>query len=311
MTGFSRELHAFAEDPGAFVAIGPDEERILTDRYCVTFAPGDHFWSASVQWLRFHAGDVEAGVAEIRRLMAARGRHAAAWAVGPSATPEGLVDLLLGLGLVAESDEGSLILVLTQPPRVEPSPFDLRLVSTAAEYLDAIEVGNQGFGLPAEDALDERGRARDSFESEHAGRQSVRLLALDGDRPVATGRAWRSPFGLYLGGGATIPSDRRRGAMSAVVAAAWQEAVRRGTPALVTFGGTMAAAVLSRSASGRSAGSGTWSTGSAGELVDSTAAGQQARSSFVESREADDAQPEHRRVTYEVTLTHASVIQCL
>jgi hypothetical protein len=32
----SGDLHAFAEDPAAFVAIGPDEERILTDRYSVT-----------------------------------------------------------------------------------------------------------------------------------------------------------------------------------------------------------------------------------------------------------------------------------
>jgi hypothetical protein len=55
-----------------------------------------------------------------------------------------------------------------------------------------------------------------------------------------------SPLGLYLGGGATIPSDRRRGAMSALVARAWEEAVDRGTPALVTLGGAMAAAGLQR-----------------------------------------------------------------
>jgi hypothetical protein len=41
----SGDLRAFAEDPGAFVAIGPDEERIPTDRYSVTFTPGEQFWS--------------------------------------------------------------------------------------------------------------------------------------------------------------------------------------------------------------------------------------------------------------------------
>jgi hypothetical protein len=240
------KLRAFAEDPGAFVAIGSDEERILTDRYCLTFTPGEHFWSASVQRLRFGAGDVAAGVAEIRGLVAARGRNAAAWTVGPSATPGGLLERLLALGMRTESDAGSLILVLTRPPHVQPSPLRVRPVTSYEDHLAAIEVTNQGFALPAEGALDERRRAPASFQSERAGGHSVRLLALHGDRPVATGRAWCSPLGLYLGGGATIPSDRRRGAMGALVARAWEEAVGRRTPALVTLGGTMAAAGLQR-----------------------------------------------------------------
>jgi predicted acetyltransferase len=61
-----------------------------------------------------------------------------------------------------------------------------------------------------------------------------------------TGERWVSPFGIYLGGGATIPSHRRRGAMRALVGAAWREAVLRGTPTLVTFGGAMSASPLER-----------------------------------------------------------------
>jgi hypothetical protein len=95
----SGDLRAFAEAPGAFVAIGPDEERILTNRYCLTFTPGEHFWSALVQRLRFGAGEVAAGVAEVRGLVADRGRTAAAWTVGPSATPDGLLELLLAMGM--------------------------------------------------------------------------------------------------------------------------------------------------------------------------------------------------------------------
>jgi GNAT superfamily N-acetyltransferase len=246
MPSLPGDLRAFAEDPGAFIAIGPDEERILTHRYCVTVVPGDHFWSASVQRLRFDVDDVAAGVAEIRGLVADRGRNAAAWTVGPSATPEGLLELLLAMGITSESDEGSLMLVLTEPPHVQAAPLQVRLVTSYQDHVAAIEVANQGFAFPSEDALDERRRARASFQSERAGGQSLRLLALDGDRPVATARAWFSPLGLYLGGGATIPSDRRRGAMSALVARAWEEAVDRGTPALVTLGGAMATAGLQR-----------------------------------------------------------------
>jgi hypothetical protein len=242
----SGDLRAFAEDPGAFVAIGPDEERILTNRYSVTFTPGGHFWSASVQRLRFGVDDVAGGVAELRGLVTDRGRTAAAWTVGPSATPDRLLELLLAMGMQSESDAGSLMLVLTEPPHIQASPFDVRLVTSYEDHVAAIEVANQGFAFPSEDALDERRRARASFQYERAGGHSVRLLAVDGGRPVATGRAWLSPLGLYLSGGATIPSDRRRGAMGAVVARAWEEAVGRGTPTLVTLGGEMAAAGLQR-----------------------------------------------------------------
>lgn len=241
------DLLVFAEDPGAYVALGPDEERIVTDRFCVTFSPGAHFWSTSVSRVRFRADDdVETGVQEVRDLMSARSRSAAAWTIGPSATPVGLVESLLALGMRAESDEGSLVLVLTEPPSVRPSRFEVRVVRTFEDHVAAIEVAIGGFGFPEEDAIDERRRASQTFDSERAGGHTARLLALDEGRPVASGRAWFSPLGLSLGGGATIPSDRRRGAMSALLTAAWDEAVRRGTPALVTFGGAMSAPILAR-----------------------------------------------------------------
>jgi hypothetical protein len=52
----------------------------------------------------------------------------------------------------------------------------------------------------------------------------------DGNRPVVTGRAVFSRFVLSLVGGASLPSDRRLGTMIAVVARAWEEALRRQTP---------------------------------------------------------------------------------
>ena len=246
MATIPNELLEFAEDPGAFVEIGPDEERVATPRSSVTFSPGEHFWSTSVTRVRFGPDEVGAGVGEIRELMTARGRTAAAWALGPSATPPAVAERLIEQGLESESDEGSVILVLTDAPVVSPTPFRVKRIATFEDHLAAIEVGNEGFDFTAADADDERRRARATFDAELAGGHSARLLALDGDRPVATGQAWRSPFGLYLGGGATIPSHRRRGAMSALAAAAWEEAVASGTPVLVTHGGRLAASVLER-----------------------------------------------------------------
>ena len=246
MTSVPEPLLAFAEDATAYLALQPGDERILTDAYCVVFTPGAHYWSTIVERLRLAAGEVESRVSEIRALMLARGRTAAVWRVGPSATPKGLAERLVALGMEAESEEDTVILVLTEPPGAGPSPFDVRLVSTFDQHLAAIEVGNQGFEFSAEEAADERRRARDTFESEQASGTSARLVAFDGARPVATGRAFFSPFGLYLVGGATLPSDRRRGAMTAIVARAWEEAVRRKTPTLATLGGKLAAPTLKR-----------------------------------------------------------------
>jgi hypothetical protein len=240
------ELRVFAEDPGAFVRIGPDEECVMMDAAVVTFAPGAHFWSTTVSRVRFEVGLVASGLEEIRTLLRSRGRRAAAWSIGPSATPDDVVSELAALGLERESVTGSSIMVLTHEPFVGPSMFEVRAVSTYEDHLAAIEVANEGFGYGREDADDELRRARATFEAEAAGGHTARLLALDAGQPVATGRAWFAPEGVYLGGGATIPSHRRRGAMGTLIAAAWAEAVRRATPALVTGGGDRSTSLLRR-----------------------------------------------------------------
>jgi GNAT superfamily N-acetyltransferase len=241
----SDELRAFAEDPRAFVALGPDEERIATDRFTVTFSPGAHFWSTSVQRLRL-SGDVDGAVAGVRGLMAERGRTSAVWQVGPSATPAHLSERLRPLGMEPEYRDGSTILILTEPRATTPSPFEVKRAASYAEHRAAIEVSVEGFVFEDADADDERRRARDTFRSERTGGHTLRLLALDGHRPVATLQAWRAPVGLYIGGATTIPSERGRGAMSALLVTAWNEAIRAGTPALVAFGGHMSTRLMER-----------------------------------------------------------------
>jgi len=49
---------------------------------------------------------------------------------------------------------------------------------------------------------------------------------------VAWAGAVAGPHGLYLSGGATLPEARDTGCYRALVAARWDDAVRRGTPAL-------------------------------------------------------------------------------
>ena len=68
---------------------------------------------------------------------------------------------------------------------------------------------------------------------------------LDG-QIVCTGTAAPTPHGLLLYGGATLPSARRRGAYRALVRARWDYAVSRGTPVLITQGGSMSRPILER-----------------------------------------------------------------
>lgn len=232
-------LLEFAENPHAYVALGADEERIEHEAFCIRFSPGEHFWSTGVQRVRFD--DVEAGLEQVRTLMRERRRSSAAWTIGPSATPPDVAERLLALGLERSTGDPSTILILQEPPASKPSPFTTRIVSTLDEHLAALEVQIAGFGYRTHDAEDERRRARETFASEQQSGHVVRMLVLDGARAIATGVAWPSPHGLYVGGGCTIPTDRNRGALYALVGAAWREAVRRGTPALVSFGGEMSA----------------------------------------------------------------------
>ena len=68
---------------------------------------------------------------------------------------------------------------------------------------------------------------------------------LDG-RPVAYAGAIAGPRGLFLTGGVTLLDARGRGAYRALVRARWDEAVRRGTPALVVHAEESSRRVLER-----------------------------------------------------------------
>jgi GNAT superfamily N-acetyltransferase len=67
-----------------------------------------------------------------------------------------------------------------------------------------------------------------------------------GGEPVAAATALLTPVGVFLGGAATLPEARGRGAFRALVHARWEEAVRRGTPFLAVEAGPQSRPVLER-----------------------------------------------------------------
>jgi len=229
------EVRRLAEDPEAFRPLESGEERIEDPRYVIQLSQGRFPRSVGVQQLRFSEPDLDATVAEIRGLIAASGRDASTWMVGSSATPPDLGERLLAMGL---SREGEYVgMVLAAPPASRPATgFVVRLAGTWDEYRAATDVSIEcfGFELEPQEAHEAREQARRRFDEQEAGGPVALAVVWDGDEPVATGRVAFTEWGLYLTAGGTLPSARGRGAFSALIPAAWKEAVRRGTPALIT-----------------------------------------------------------------------------
>jgi GNAT superfamily N-acetyltransferase len=229
-------LRRLAEDPAAFLPLEPGEERIEDPRYVISLEPESHPWSVRVQRLRLDPIEVESAVAEIHDVLTARGRSASMWSVGSSAIPADLPDRLQALGMVPEDGPGEAAMMLIHPPQpIPPTSFVVRLAETADENRAAVEVMIEAFEFDQSDAAEARAQAEARFERLRTSGHTRLALVWEDDVPIATGRVTFTPRGLFLGGGGTLPRARGRGAFSALIPVAWREAVRRGTPALVTW----------------------------------------------------------------------------
>ena len=88
--------------------------------------------------------------------------------------------------------------------------------------------------------------APDLFEVERKDGRLTFLAFDETHAPIAMAMAMPSPFGLELASAATLPDHRGRGAYRALVHARWQDAVRRGTPALAIQAGANSRPILER-----------------------------------------------------------------
>ncbi len=241
----SRELAEYAEAPSAFNVWPPGFRRVLTERYCLVLGPTRFF--AEVQRPRLE-GVVEEAVAEIRALARERGHGPTIWWIGGTATPGDLEQRLLALGFVQPEDRTptAVALAIADEPAVGPVDVEVRKVDTLADYLAAREVLWEAFDTPAEKRDAERPGLEQQFLDEQALGAAAAFLALLDDEPVAAGRAAFCDRGALLFGGGVLAHARGRGAYRALVRARWDEAVRRGTPALVTQAAPMSEPILRR-----------------------------------------------------------------
>jgi hypothetical protein len=233
-------LREIAEYPNSFGPLGPGSERIETERYTLCMGLGKS-WN-TVQRQRLRADEIDDVLEEVRSLLRERARDSTQWEVGSSAEPADLVDRLLERGLIWDKEPYAVALVLTHAPPAAPPEIAARRVETFEEYAAACAVQWEAFGMK-EDKVEEEvallpQRWRDTVNVMHAA-------WLDGEL-VAAGTAAPTEYGLLLYGGATLPRARGRGAYRALLAARWADAVRNGTPALITQGGSMSRPILER-----------------------------------------------------------------
>jgi GNAT superfamily N-acetyltransferase len=233
-------LREIAEYPNSFGPLGPRDERIETARYTLCMGPAKT-WN-TVQRQRIRADEIDDVLEEVRSLLRERGRDKTQWEVGSSAKPADLVDRLLERGLIRDKDPYAVALVLTQEPPAPPSELIVRRVETFEEFAAGSAVQWEAFEMPADEVDEARAKLPERW------RETVNVMHaawLDGEI-VAAGTASPTQHGLLLYGGATLPRARGRGAYRAVLHARWEEAVRNGTPALITQGGSMSRPILER-----------------------------------------------------------------
>jgi hypothetical protein len=238
-------IQELAENANAYTVLGPDEERVANDRFVVWFGAVDAPWSTVVQRLRLQEDGLDEQVAEIRELVRAHGRAACTWELAGSATPADLRARLLALGCVPDREPYAVGMVLRQtPPWPETPGVVARRVESVEELKSGIRIAGVAFEMSRDELEQSLGQAEERFPQQGV-RGATYLAWVDGE-PVAQAYAAYTEHGLLLFGGATLPAARGRGAYRALVRTRWEDAVARGTPALVTHAGAMSRPILGR-----------------------------------------------------------------
>jgi hypothetical protein len=229
-------LLELAENANTYTPLGPDDERVVTDRYVLWMGRLDS-WNVA-QRFRFSADELTDVRAEIHQHVRARGRTVCTWEVGTHARPVDLVERLHTVGLVDDEPTALAVgMVLTEPPSWPATPgIKVRRAESEEEHLAAERIAAIAFGEPV---------VPTKLRHKPNPRNTVYVAYLDGE-PVARGSASFSEQGVSLFGGSTLPEGRGRGAYRALVQARWEDAVARGTPALVTQASPMSRPILAR-----------------------------------------------------------------
>lgn len=235
-------LRALAVDTFVHAPPRPGFEQIRTPRW--TYASGT--LGASVAGVRLEPGEVEQAVEEIRALAQEHAQRDVTWWVGDSATPPDVVERLTALGLVPDEDAPFLTAMAIDRRPDGGSTVDVRRVTDPDEYVRALEIDWEVWNLPAEDREARRASALETWAGmAEQGVTEHYVAHLDGEAVAVARGLFLDGAGVLLGG-ATLEHARGRGVYTSLVHARWDDAVARGTPALVVQAGQMSRPILER-----------------------------------------------------------------
>ena len=235
-------LRDLAEDAFAYME-GPGIEFNRRPDFVLRNAPNPHPMFGMV--LRPRLRDVEATLAAARSWFAERGREQYTWMVADASVPSDLVEQLQARGLRPDADPLSTGMVLEHEPEAVAG-VEVRKVATYEESLAGLMLSWKSFGF-TQAQMDEGAKAhRKRYELWKEFQGGDNFIALvDGEIVGVGGAAYLAP-GVYLAGGNVAEHMRGRGIYRALVRARWDEAERRGTPALVVQAGKMSRPILER-----------------------------------------------------------------
>jgi GNAT superfamily N-acetyltransferase len=237
---------ALAECLNASMPLAAGDERIERPSWVVWLgSDANHPAFTVVQRFRLHEDEVASAVAEIRALLASRGRARSSWEIGPSSTPHDLEARLLALGLRPYEEPEATGMILRRPLASSSTDIVARRAETVDEYVAGFELLSSIFGERDENDAERRARATERLAAHRAGSGAFYVAVIDGEI-VGAASAMYTEHAVVLSGSATLPHARGRGVYRALIAARYDGACARNTPTLVIQAGAMSRPILER-----------------------------------------------------------------
>lgn len=236
-------LRDLAEDAFAWIDT-PEVEWQRDEELVLRNLPNPHpFYGMA---LRPRLADVDAALVRARAWFRERDREAYMWFVADSSTPSGLVDQLLGRGLVHEEIDPVYAGMVLQREPDGADGVEVRKVERYEDALASAELAWRSFQFTEEQIAASRATHRERWERFRDPSRGGGFVALVDGQVVGSGGVAYMPGAAYLLGGNVAEEARGRGVYRALVRARWDDAVRRGTPTLVVQAGRMSSPILER-----------------------------------------------------------------
>ena len=236
-------LQDVAEDAFAYIE-GPSIEFDRRPELVLRNMPSPHptFGMA----LRPRLDDVPAAIDHARGWFAERGREGYTWFVSNASQPADLAGRLRAAGAVPDPQDPVYTGMVLERAPAAVDGVEVRKVDTYEDYAGASELTWRSFDFSEEQRAELRLGLRERWEKARANELGERFVALLDGEVVGSGGIAYPPGCVYLLGGNVAEGSRGRGVYRALVRARWDEAVARGTPALVVQAGRMSRPILER-----------------------------------------------------------------